>query len=206
MKVRIAFAVISQLEEPIILVDEVLAVGDKAFRRSATGASRNCSPAAAPCSSSPTTSATSAVSARGPLPRQGPARARRARSTTCSTATTPSTARRSATTAADTRRRAASSPARIAPPTRSATSDPPVDRRHVRSRPPHHVDDPGAPREEAGPRRMPRSGPPGSNAASTGSCPSSARSWSRTCAPSAGAIRTPRPRSLSASYAATSPP
>ena len=32
MKVRIAFAVISRLEEQIILVDEVLAVGDKAFR------------------------------------------------------------------------------------------------------------------------------------------------------------------------------
>lgn len=32
MKVRLAFAVISQLEEPIILVDEVLAVGDKHFR------------------------------------------------------------------------------------------------------------------------------------------------------------------------------
>jgi ABC-2 type transport system ATP-binding protein len=32
MKVRIAFAVISQLEEPIILVDEVLAVGDKSFK------------------------------------------------------------------------------------------------------------------------------------------------------------------------------
>ncbi|HEX7835740.1 MAG TPA: ABC transporter ATP-binding protein, partial [Pseudolysinimonas sp.] len=32
MKVRVAFAVISRLEEPIILVDEVLAVGDKAFR------------------------------------------------------------------------------------------------------------------------------------------------------------------------------
>ena len=32
MKVRIAFAVISRLEEPIILVDEVLAVGDKAFK------------------------------------------------------------------------------------------------------------------------------------------------------------------------------
>ena len=32
MKVRLAFAVVSQLEEPIILVDEVLAVGDKAFR------------------------------------------------------------------------------------------------------------------------------------------------------------------------------
>ncbi|WP_223690027.1 ABC transporter ATP-binding protein [Leifsonia poae] len=32
MKVRIAFSVISQLEEPIILVDEVLAVGDRSFR------------------------------------------------------------------------------------------------------------------------------------------------------------------------------
>lgn len=32
MKVRIAFAVITQLEEPILIVDEVLAVGDKLFR------------------------------------------------------------------------------------------------------------------------------------------------------------------------------
>jgi ABC-2 type transport system ATP-binding protein len=32
MKVRIAFSVISQLDEPIILVDEVLAVGDRGFR------------------------------------------------------------------------------------------------------------------------------------------------------------------------------
>lgn len=32
MRVRIAFSVISQLDEPIMLVDEVLAVGDKAFR------------------------------------------------------------------------------------------------------------------------------------------------------------------------------
>jgi ABC-2 type transport system ATP-binding protein len=32
MRVRIAFAVVSRLEEPIILVDEVLAVGDKGFR------------------------------------------------------------------------------------------------------------------------------------------------------------------------------
>ncbi|HWL77227.1 ABC transporter ATP-binding protein [Microbacterium sp.] len=32
MKVRLAFAVVSQLEAPILLVDEVLAVGDKAFR------------------------------------------------------------------------------------------------------------------------------------------------------------------------------
>jgi len=33
MKVRLAFSVVSRLEEPILLVDEVLAVGDKAFRR-----------------------------------------------------------------------------------------------------------------------------------------------------------------------------
>lgn len=32
MKVRLAFSVISRLEEPVLLVDEVLAVGDKAFR------------------------------------------------------------------------------------------------------------------------------------------------------------------------------
>ncbi len=32
MKVRIAFAVISRLDEPVLLVDEVLAVGDRAFR------------------------------------------------------------------------------------------------------------------------------------------------------------------------------
>jgi ABC-2 type transport system ATP-binding protein len=32
MKVRLAFSVVSRLNEPIMLVDEVLAVGDKAFR------------------------------------------------------------------------------------------------------------------------------------------------------------------------------
>lgn len=32
MKVRLAFSVISRLDEPILLVDEVLAVGDKGFR------------------------------------------------------------------------------------------------------------------------------------------------------------------------------
>jgi ABC-2 type transport system ATP-binding protein len=32
MKVRLAFAVVSRLNEPIMLVDEVLAVGDKRFR------------------------------------------------------------------------------------------------------------------------------------------------------------------------------
>jgi ABC-2 type transport system ATP-binding protein len=33
MKVRVAFSVVSRLEEPIVLVDEVLAVGDAAFRK-----------------------------------------------------------------------------------------------------------------------------------------------------------------------------
>jgi len=33
MKVRLAFSVVTRLEEPILLVDEVLSVGDKAFRR-----------------------------------------------------------------------------------------------------------------------------------------------------------------------------
>ena len=37
MRVRIAFAVISRLEEPIILVDEVLAVGDRAFKEKCYG-------------------------------------------------------------------------------------------------------------------------------------------------------------------------
>jgi ABC-2 type transport system ATP-binding protein len=32
MKVRLAFSVVTSLEEPIVLVDEVLAVGDRAFR------------------------------------------------------------------------------------------------------------------------------------------------------------------------------
>ena len=33
MKVRVAFSVIARLDEPILLVDEVLAVGDRGFRR-----------------------------------------------------------------------------------------------------------------------------------------------------------------------------
>jgi ABC-2 type transport system ATP-binding protein len=37
MKVRIAFSVVTQLEEPIILVDEVLAVGDKGFKQKCYG-------------------------------------------------------------------------------------------------------------------------------------------------------------------------
>ena len=37
MKVRLAFSVVSRLYEPILLVDEVLAVGDKAFRQKCLG-------------------------------------------------------------------------------------------------------------------------------------------------------------------------
>ncbi|WP_194764673.1 ABC transporter ATP-binding protein [Microbacterium sp. UFMG61] len=37
MKVRLAFSVVSQLDEPVLLVDEVLAVGDKAFREKCYG-------------------------------------------------------------------------------------------------------------------------------------------------------------------------
>ncbi|AYG02473.1 ABC transporter ATP-binding protein [Gryllotalpicola protaetiae] len=37
MKVRIAFSVITSLDEPILIVDEVLAVGDKAFREKCYG-------------------------------------------------------------------------------------------------------------------------------------------------------------------------
>ncbi|MDQ1705699.1 MAG: type transport system ATP-binding protein [Frankiaceae bacterium] len=33
MRARLAFSVVTRLEEPILLIDEVLAVGDKAFRR-----------------------------------------------------------------------------------------------------------------------------------------------------------------------------
>jgi ABC-2 type transport system ATP-binding protein len=36
MRARLAFSVVARLEEPILLVDEVLAVGDKAFRRKCT--------------------------------------------------------------------------------------------------------------------------------------------------------------------------
>ena len=37
MKVRLAFSVVSRLSEPILLVDEVLAVGDKKFRQKCLG-------------------------------------------------------------------------------------------------------------------------------------------------------------------------
>jgi ABC-2 type transport system ATP-binding protein len=37
MKVRVAFSVVSRLDEPILLVDEVLAVGDRRFRKKCVG-------------------------------------------------------------------------------------------------------------------------------------------------------------------------
>lgn len=37
MKVRLAFSVVTSLEEPVLLVDEVLAVGDKSFRNKCYG-------------------------------------------------------------------------------------------------------------------------------------------------------------------------
>jgi ABC-2 type transport system ATP-binding protein len=37
MRARLAFSVVTRLDEPILLVDEVLAVGDRAFRRKCAG-------------------------------------------------------------------------------------------------------------------------------------------------------------------------
>ena len=63
MQVRLGFSVVTQLDEPIILVDEVLAVGDKRFRRSATSGWTRSSPRARPCSWSRTARTTCAASA-----------------------------------------------------------------------------------------------------------------------------------------------
>ncbi len=63
MKVRLAFAVVSQLDEPILLVDEVLAVGDKAFRDKCYKRIDELLARDERCSSSVTTSATSDGSA-----------------------------------------------------------------------------------------------------------------------------------------------
>jgi ABC-2 type transport system ATP-binding protein len=41
MKARLAFSVVTRLEEPILLVDEILAVGDRAFRRKCSGVMEN---------------------------------------------------------------------------------------------------------------------------------------------------------------------
>jgi ABC-2 type transport system ATP-binding protein len=41
MRARLAFSVVTRLEEPILLVDEVLAVGDRAFRRKCAGVMEN---------------------------------------------------------------------------------------------------------------------------------------------------------------------
>lgn len=41
MRARLAFSVVTRLEEPVLLVDEVLAVGDRAFRRKCSGVMEN---------------------------------------------------------------------------------------------------------------------------------------------------------------------
>jgi len=41
MRARLAFAVVTRLEEPILLVDEVLAVGDRSFKRKCAGVIEN---------------------------------------------------------------------------------------------------------------------------------------------------------------------
>ena len=41
MRARLAFSVVTRLDEPIVLVDEVLAVGDAAFRRKCSGVMEN---------------------------------------------------------------------------------------------------------------------------------------------------------------------
>ena len=71
MYVRLAFAVAAHLEPEILLVDEVLAVGDAEFQRSASARWRTSATAAARCSSSPTTCRRSpALPPRDP-PREG---------------------------------------------------------------------------------------------------------------------------------------
>ena len=58
MYVRLAFAVAAHLEPEILIVDEVLAVGDAEFQQKCLGKMRrSASAAAGPCSSSATTMA-----------------------------------------------------------------------------------------------------------------------------------------------------
>ena len=55
MYVRLAFAVAAHLEPEILIVDEVLAVGDAAFQRKCLGKMSEVAARAAPCYSSATT-------------------------------------------------------------------------------------------------------------------------------------------------------
>ena len=66
MYVRLAFAVAAHLEPEILLVDEVLAVGDAEFQRRASGAWRTSAGPAGRCCSSRTTCRRSRSSATGP--------------------------------------------------------------------------------------------------------------------------------------------
>ena len=55
MYVRLAFAVAAHLEPEILIVDEVLAVGDAAFQKKCLGKMHDVAAAAARCCSSATT-------------------------------------------------------------------------------------------------------------------------------------------------------
>ena len=90
MKVRLAFSVVSRLHEPILLVDEVLAVGDKASRSSATNASTHCSRAGRRCSSCRTPSRSSSGSASAVSTSRAERCAVTGPSTRCSSSTTAS--------------------------------------------------------------------------------------------------------------------
>ena len=63
MYVRLAFAVAAHLEPEILIVDEVLAVGDAAFQKKCLGKMNEVSRAGAPCFSFPTTWRPSKISA-----------------------------------------------------------------------------------------------------------------------------------------------
>ena len=73
MKVRVGFSVITQLDEPIILVDEVLAVGDRRFKKKCATRLEELFSGGGRCSSSRTARRTCRSSAPGALPAEGPA-------------------------------------------------------------------------------------------------------------------------------------
>ena len=89
MQVRLAFAVAAHLEPEVLIVDEVLAVGDAAFQRKCLGSLERSARAGARCCSSATTCPPSARSASGPSSSTGAARCSTAPPTRRSSSTSP---------------------------------------------------------------------------------------------------------------------
>ena len=87
MYMRLAFAVAAHLEPEILIVDEVLAVGDSSFQRKCLGKMDDVARRGGPCSSSATTWPRSPVSARGPSSWTAGAWCRTARASRSSTNT-----------------------------------------------------------------------------------------------------------------------